>query len=121
MHEAIRLEGEDELSRHPLALMWSGLAAGLSMGFSFMASVLLKAYLPGDPAWHPLVYSLGYAVGFVIVVLGRQQLFTEKHTHGCASATVPARPFVSAESHQPVGDSTCCQHGRGDHLCLSLG
>ena len=77
VHEAIRLEGEDELSRHPLALMWSGLAAGLSMGFSFMASVLLKAYLPGDPAWHPLVYSFGYAVGFVIVVLGRQQLFTE--------------------------------------------
>jgi formate-nitrite transporter family protein len=77
VHEAIRLEGEAELNRHPIALMWSGLAAGLSMGFSFLASVLLDAYLPGSPSWHPLVYSIGYAVGFLIVVLGRQQLFTE--------------------------------------------
>ena len=34
VHEAIRLEGEDELSRPPSALAWSGLAVGLSMGFS---------------------------------------------------------------------------------------
>jgi len=77
VHEAIRQEGEAELGRHPMALMWSGLAAGLSMGFSFLASVLLNAYLPGSASWHPLVYSVGYAIGFVIVVLGRQQLFTE--------------------------------------------
>jgi formate-nitrite transporter family protein len=77
VHEVVRQEGEDELARHPRALMWSGLAAGLSMGFSFLASVLLNAYLPGSDSWHPLVYSLGYAVGFLIVVLGRQQLFTE--------------------------------------------
>jgi len=77
VHEVVRQEGEDELNRHPRALMWSGLAAGLSMGFSFLASVLLNAYLPGSDSWHPLVYSLGYATGFLIVVLGRQQLFTE--------------------------------------------
>jgi formate-nitrite transporter family protein len=77
VHEAIRQEGEAELRRHSLALWWSGLAAGLSMGFSFLASVLISAYLPGDFSWHPLIYSIGYAVGFVIVVLGRQQLFTE--------------------------------------------
>ena len=30
-----------------------------------------------DTAWRPLITSLGYTVGFVMVVLARQQLFTE--------------------------------------------
>jgi formate/nitrite transporter FocA (FNT family) len=34
------------------------------------------AYLPDTP-WRPLVASLGYTVGFLLAVLGRQQLFTE--------------------------------------------
>ncbi|MFN2578358.1 MAG: formate/nitrite transporter family protein, partial [Pyrinomonadaceae bacterium] len=55
---------------------WSGLAAGLSMGFSMIAEGLLHAYLP-DAYWRPLVAKLGYSVGFLIVILGRQQLFTE--------------------------------------------
>ena len=76
VHETVREEGERELRRTPPALAWSGLAAGLSMGFSMMSMGLLRAYLPEAP-WRPLVTSLGYSVGFLIVVLGRQQLFTE--------------------------------------------
>ena len=34
------------------------------------------AHLPDQP-WRPLVSSAGYCVGFLIVILGRQQLFTE--------------------------------------------
>src|SRR5205085_6069403 len=30
-----------------------------------------------DTSWRPLIVSFGYSVGFLIVVLGRQQLFTE--------------------------------------------
>jgi hypothetical protein len=37
IHEILRKEGEAELSRRPGAIFWSGLAAGLSMGFSFVA------------------------------------------------------------------------------------
>jgi formate/nitrite transporter FocA (FNT family) len=76
VYEAICREGEDELSRATQALAWSGLAAGLSMGFSLVAQGLLHARLP-DSDWRPLLVSLGYSVGFLIVVLGRQQLFTE--------------------------------------------
>ncbi len=76
VHEAIRKEGEEELRRPMSALAWSGLAAGLSMGFSLMAEGLLRAALPDAP-WRPLVSKLGYSVGFLVVVLGRQQLFTE--------------------------------------------
>ncbi len=76
VHEAIRREGEDELRRPASALAWSGLGAGLSMGFSLVAQGLLQAQLP-DASWRTLVVRLGYSVGFIIVVLGRQQLFTE--------------------------------------------
>lgn len=76
VYEAIRKEGEDELERSTAALAWSGLAAGLSMGFSLVAQGLLRAHLP-DAGWRPLIVSFGYGIGFLIVVLGRQQLFTE--------------------------------------------
>lgn len=74
--EAVRREGEEELSRNLSGLAWSGLAAGLSMGFSFLGESLLQAFLPHAP-WQRIVSSLGYSVGFLIVILGRQQLFTE--------------------------------------------
>jgi formate-nitrite transporter family protein len=76
VYEAIREEGENELQRSSPTLAWDGLAAGLSMGFSLVAEGLLRAHLP-DAAWRPLVSKLGYSVGFLIIVLGRQQLFTE--------------------------------------------
>src|SRR5919205_4524491 len=76
VHEVIRQQGEDELRRTSSGLAWSGLAAGLSMGFSLIAEGLLNVYLP-DAQWKPLVTKLGYSVGFLIVIIGRQQLFTE--------------------------------------------
>jgi formate/nitrite transporter FocA (FNT family) len=75
VHEAVRREGEEELKRSTSALAWSGLAAGLSMGFSLIGEGLLRATVP-DP-WKPLITKLGYSAGFLLVILGRQQLFTE--------------------------------------------
>lgn len=76
VHRTILVEGREELERPSAALAWSGLAAGLSMGFSLVAEGLLRAKLP-EASWTPLITSLGYSVGFLFIVLGRQQLFTE--------------------------------------------
>lgn len=76
VHEAIQKEGEEELLRPVSALAWSGLAAGLSMGFSLVTEGLLRSNLP-EAGWTPLVSKFGYSIGFLIVILGRQQLFTE--------------------------------------------
>lgn len=76
VYEAIRSEAESELMRPMSGLAWSALAAGLSMGFSFIAQALLYYYLP-ETHWSPAVTSLGYSIGFLFVILGRQQLFTE--------------------------------------------
>jgi formate-nitrite transporter family protein len=74
--DAIREEGEDELERSPASLAWSALAAGLSMTLGLVAMGAFAANLPVTP-WRPLIVSLGYPLGYVIVILGRQQLFTE--------------------------------------------
>jgi formate/nitrite transporter FocA (FNT family) len=75
-YEVIRRAGEEELERSPGALAWSGLAAGLSMGFSFLVEALIHSHLP-DASWTPLISAVGYTTGFLLVILGKQQLFTE--------------------------------------------
>ena len=76
VYMAVLKEADEELARSSSALFWSGLAAGLSMGFSLVAEGLLRRHLPATP-WAAAVAKLGYTVGFLIVILGRQQLFTE--------------------------------------------
>ncbi len=76
LYEAVRQEGLDELERSNSALAWSGLAAGLAMGFSLLTEAIVYSHLPDAP-WRPLIAKFGYCVGFLLVVLGRQQLFTE--------------------------------------------
>jgi formate/nitrite transporter FocA (FNT family) len=76
VHEAIRLEGTEELERPASSIGWSGVAAGLTMGCSMLGQGLLQARLPDAP-WRELVASFGYCLGFIFVTMGRQQLFTE--------------------------------------------
>jgi formate/nitrite transporter FocA (FNT family) len=76
VYEIIRLEGEAELARSFSALWWSALAAGISIGFSVLSQAMLSAMLHGVPG-AAVIADLGYSVGFLIVILARQQLFTE--------------------------------------------
>jgi formate/nitrite transporter FocA (FNT family) len=76
IYEVVRRLGEEEMDRPATSLWWSGVAAGLSISFSLLTQAILLAHLPDAP-WRPLVASFGYTVGFVMVVLSRQQLFTE--------------------------------------------
>ena len=76
IYEIVRRLGDEEMDRPITSLWWSGVAAGLSISFSLLAQGILQAHLPAAP-WSVLVVSLGYSVGFVMVVLSRQQLFTE--------------------------------------------
>jgi formate/nitrite transporter FocA (FNT family) len=76
VHEAIRLEGTEELGRPSSSVWWSGIAAGLTMGSSMLAQGILEARLPEAP-WRDLVAAFGYCLGFLFVTMGRQQLFTE--------------------------------------------
>lgn len=76
MFETIHRHGQAELHRPLPALWFSGIAAGVLIGFSILGEALFRANLP-DVDWRPMVENLGYTLGFVLVILGRMQLFTE--------------------------------------------
>ncbi len=76
VYEVIRREGIDELKRPTSSLLWSGVAAGMLISFSVIGEAVLRVGLP-EARWTHLVESLGYSFGFLLVILGRMQLFTE--------------------------------------------
>ena len=72
----IRSEGEEEMDRPAMSLWWSGIAAGLGLSTSLLAQGILHHALGGRPG-AGLIEAFGYALGFVLVILCRLQLFTE--------------------------------------------
>ncbi len=74
--EAVRRNGEEELLRPNRALLFSGIAAGILISFSVLGEALLRSWLP-DAEWRYVVENMGYTFGFMLVILGRMQLFTE--------------------------------------------
>lgn len=92
--EAIRREGQHELSRPFNALWWSGVAAGLAISTSVLCKGFLVSILP-QADWAPGVSNLGYTVGFLIVILGRMQLFTE-------NTITPILPLFLAPTRQKL-------------------
>jgi len=75
IHDNVRLAAEEELERPGAALLWSALAAGLTIGFSFVAGGYATTLVPA--AYDHAIASAVYPIGFIFVVLARQQLFTE--------------------------------------------
>lgn len=71
--EAVVEDGREELGRASTGLAFSGVASGLSISFSALALATVGA-MTGEIG---LTAMLFYPVGFLIVILGRAQLFTE--------------------------------------------
>lgn len=76
IYEVIRRDGEEELARPSQSLIWSGLAAGILISFSVIGEAVFRSHLP-DSQWRFLLENLGYSLGFLLVIMGRMQLFTE--------------------------------------------
>ncbi|MFX7973079.1 formate/nitrite transporter family protein, partial [Acinetobacter baumannii] len=73
VHEVVRLQGIEELERPIASLLWSGIAAGLAIGLSVLGVAALTVALPPSPMRNAIA-DMGYALGFVVVILGRLQL-----------------------------------------------
>lgn len=86
-------EGLAELCRPAKGLFFSGLSAGLDIGFSLLLmGVVISLTQPFFPEnIVKLLYSLAYPVGFIFVILGRSELFTE-HT------TLAVTPVLKGEA-----------------------
>jgi formate/nitrite transporter FocA (FNT family) len=72
----VEKNARDELRRSSNALAFSGLAGGLTMGLTGIAVAAAMVALDGLPAKDFIAYML-YPVGFIAVIIGRAQLFTE--------------------------------------------
>lgn len=75
IHDNVLGPAEDELERSTAALLWSSVAAGLIIGFSFLVGGFVQTLVPEKFA-HAAA-GLVYPLGFVFVVFARNELFTE--------------------------------------------
>jgi formate/nitrite transporter FocA (FNT family) len=75
IHENIRGPAVEELERPASSLLFSSLAAGMLIGFSFLSSAFASHY-SAEPYKHALA-SIAYPIGFMFVIMGRSELFTE--------------------------------------------
>lgn len=75
IHENIRAPAVEELERPAGSLLFSSLAAGMLISFSFLGSAFVSHYAP-EAYKHPLA-SMAYPLGFMFVIMGRSELFTE--------------------------------------------
>ncbi|WP_425390548.1 formate/nitrite transporter family protein [Ekhidna sp.] len=80
LQEQIKI-GLEEYNRSSRNMFFSALAAGMEIGFSLYVIAIIYSYLgDGDPTTLHFALALGYPIGFVLVVLGRSELFTEQTT-----------------------------------------
>src|SRR4051794_21419378 len=79
IYERTKEEGERRLERPLLEMISTAIAAGFDIVAGIVVLALLASQLEhrfGKPAAH-VVASLGFGVGFVFLVVGRGELFTE--------------------------------------------
>jgi len=85
IHDNILEPGEKEMERPAASLLWSSLASGLVIGFSFLASAF-ASQLVSEEHRHAAA-AAAYPIGFIFVIMARSELFTE-------NTLVPVIPFL---------------------------
>ena len=65
-----------EVKRPWRALAFSGVAGGMTLGLTAIAVAAVRSMI-GDGGWQQLAAYAFYPIGFIAVIIGRQQLFTE--------------------------------------------
>jgi formate/nitrite transporter FocA (FNT family) len=75
IHDLVRDQAEAEMERPAGDLFWSAVTAGLVIGWSFVLGAYARS-LVAEP-WHRAAVAAAYPVGFILVIIGRSQLFTE--------------------------------------------
>ncbi len=81
IYEQVANNARQELGRSSVSLAISGLAGGIFMGLSALGNAIAIALLtsPGTAPTHTIFFvgKIFYPLGFIVVILGRSQLFTE--------------------------------------------
>jgi formate/nitrite transporter FocA (FNT family) len=94
IYEQVSLNARRELARPNIALALSGLVGGLTMGLTALGVSIATAALGPSPAAHFIAFLL-YPMGFMVVILGRSQLFTENTLYPVALILAERRHVLS--------------------------
>ena len=112
VYQIIRIEGEEELARPLRSLIWAGIAAGMLISFSVLGEAILRTHLPDTPSRY-VFENFGYSFGFLLVILGRLQLFTENTITTVFPFGVRTNAAHVSKRHAPLGNrSKCKRRGR---------
>jgi len=74
--EQVVKNAREELSRSVPGLLFSGFAGGIGMGLTGLSVALALSYLGNSPVARFISFCF-YPIGFIVVIIGRAQLFTE--------------------------------------------
>lgn len=90
--EQVASNARQELKRSTFALAISGFAGGTFMGLSALGNAISLAML-GSSSKAQFVAKMFYPIGFIVVILGRAQLFTENTLYPIALVLAEKRHF----------------------------
>ncbi|MEO8376624.1 MAG: formate/nitrite transporter family protein, partial [Candidatus Sumerlaeota bacterium] len=73
-------EATSAMQRSAARLFVSGISAGLDIGFSLLMIAVIRSFAADSlpPIILNIMVALAYSFGFIIVILGRSELFTEQ-------------------------------------------
>lgn len=92
-HAAVE-SAREEVNRSARTLAFSGVAGGITMGLSALGVASVRALI-GDGGWQQLISYIIYPVGFIAVIIGRAQLFTENTLYPVVLILDERRYFVA--------------------------
>ena len=91
IHDNIKEPAEKEIERPAAALLWSALASGLAIGFSFLAAGFTSELVSAP--YRTAAAAAAYPLGFIFVIMARSELFTE-------NTLVPVVPFLERRDRE---------------------
>ena len=94
IYEQVSKNARHELDRPAIALAISGLAGGITMGLTALSVSIITASLPPS-AMSSFIALLAYPIGFIAVIVGRAQLFTENTLYPVALMFAERRHFLT--------------------------
>ena len=92
IYEQVANNARQELGRSTIALIISGLAGGIFMGLSALGTAIALSLL-GATKPAEFVAKMFYPIGFIVVILGRSQLFTENTLYPVALVLAEKKHF----------------------------
>ena len=92
IYQQVASNARQELARTNTALAISGFGGGAFMGFSALGLAMGVALLGTSPSAR-LLASMFYPLGFIVVIIGRSQLFTENTLYPVALVLAEKREF----------------------------